>query len=282
MATGMKKGLNPARQVGSGVTNQGLSTYSIASGYSTGLGLGDPVKLASDGTIVRATNDSADAIGVFKGVKYVDSSGNRIYSKQWPASTVATEIEALVMDSPSATFNVLGEGPIPLVQKGDIFAMNLTSPDTKTGLSTMTAKTTTEVVGDVNINGSTDLPTDVTGIAANDAFTIRTSQASSATTITFVASYDTTTLLSDLNNVANISASLNSSGYLTIRATDGYDLVITESVNTPFAALFPYSAGTFSATVASNAGLVKVVNVTDVADKVMEVVLVDHALRDDG
>jgi len=283
MATGTLKGLTPARKVGSGPDNKGLSTYAIATGYATSLGLGDPVKLTTDGTLVRATNDTADAIGVFAGVSYTDSEGSPQFKKMWTASTAATDVKALVTDDPFATFTAKADGPIPLVQKGDIFALNLTAPDTNTGRSTATVKALAEVTGDVDIDGSTDLPTD-TDVTANDTFTIQTTNpANSAVTITFVASYDTVTLVADLNAVDGILATVDStSGFLTIQATDGYDLTITEGTGTPFNDLFGVAAGTFTEVVAASAGMVKVINVKDTADYSLEVVLVDHDLRDDG
>lgn len=284
MTTGVKKGLNPARKVGSAPDSKGLSTYAIASGYATGLGKNDPVKLASDGTIVLASNDTADSIGVFMGVSYVDSQGNVVYSKNWPASTVATNIEALVMDDPNSTFTAKAEGPIPLVQKGDIFALNLTAPDTVTGQSTVTVKTNAEIVGDVDLNGETDIGANVAGVADGDAFSIRTSNPdNSAVTITIADGDGLVELLAKLNAVDGILASEQAStGFLVIEATDGYDIITAEVTNTPFAGLFAGSAGTFSEVVSASAGLVKVIRVIDETARALEVVLVDHDLRDDG
>lgn len=283
MPTGTKKGLTPARKVGSAPDNKGLSEYAIATGYATGLGKGDPVKLTTDGTIILASNDTADSIGAFSGVSYTDAQGEPKFSKQWLASTAATDIVALVTDDPNATFTVKAEGPIPLVIKGDIFAMNLTAPDTNTGQSTVTVKTDAEVVGDVDIDGSVDLPTD-TDVTANDTMTVNTSLAGdSAVTITFVASYDTVTLLADISAHPNLTATLEAgTGFLVITVDNGYDLVTAEGVGTPFLDLMGVAAGTFSEVVAASAGMVKVISVTDTVDYSLEVVLVDHDLRDDG
>lgn len=127
MPTGLKTGLNPARKVGSGPDNKGLNTYTIASGYATALGKGDPVKLDS-GNLVRGTN-SGDAIGVFMGVKYVDATGNIVFTNYWTPNTVATEIEALVLDDPFATFRILADASVGSVTAGQIYALNLTDAD---------------------------------------------------------------------------------------------------------------------------------------------------------
>lgn len=281
MATGPKKGLNPSRQVGSGVDNKGLNSYPIASGYGTQLSVGDPVKLSA-GNLVIATNDTANAIGVFLGVNFTDSQGEIKYNRIWPASQVATNVDALVMDSPSATFSAVGDGPIPNVLPGDIYAMTLTAGDASIGRSNAVVKVLAEVTGDVDIDGSVDLPGD-TAITANDTMTVKTGAAgASAVTITFVASYDTVTLLADLNAIANISASIDASGFLVIQATDGESLIIAEGTGTPFADLFAGAAGTFTEVVAASAGMVKVIKVVDASSYSLEVVLVDHSLRDNG
>ena len=281
MPTGAQAGLNPARKVGSGPDTMGLSEYTIASGYATALGKGDPVKLHTDGTLIKATNGN-DAIGVFYGVNYIDSTGAVKIEKYWPASTVATQITALVMDDPNRTFHVKGEGPIPLVQPGDIFALNLTAPNALTGRSTVEAKVLAEITGDVDISAMADLVdvAGVTGLAGSDAFTIKTTApGAAATTITITDPMTPAALLALLNAVDNIEASLTDDGFLNIVATDGYDLTLASTVGAPIADLFVATSFTDeSEVVAANAGLVKVVRVTDRDNYVMECVLVNHSL----
>lgn len=136
MATGAKKGLNPARKVGSAPDNKGLTAYTIASGYNTALGQGDPVKLVS-GNLERGTNDTDDSVGVFQGVRYVDSTGNIVFNNYWPASTVATQIEALVLDDPSATFQAVADAAVTGVTAGEIYALTIADADASTKQSTM-------------------------------------------------------------------------------------------------------------------------------------------------
>lgn len=144
MPTGATKGLNPARQLGSGVDNKGLNSYTIASAYATALGKGDPVALSS-GTLVVATNGNP-VIGVFHGVNYVTSQNDTKIQKYWPAGQVATQIEALVMDSPSATFHVVGNAAVGSVVPGQIYAVTVGTPDALTGRSNMVADISNGVV----------------------------------------------------------------------------------------------------------------------------------------
>jgi hypothetical protein len=285
MPTGTKAGLTPSRLVGSAPDNGGLNSYPIASGYATSLGLGDPVKLSS-GNIVLASNDSNDSIGVFMGVKYTDSNGEPQFAKRWVASTTGTDIEALVDDNPNRIFTVKGEGPIPLVQRGDIFALNLTSPDANTGRSTVTAKVLAEAVGATDLSAIADLGAEIATITDTDTFTVRTTaaEAGDAVTITIEDGDSPTDLVTKLSAVSGVTAALDATtGFLEISATDGYDLVLADGTGTPLndSDALP-AAGTHTGVVAAAAGLVKVVGITDTATYELEVVLVDHDLRDDG
>jgi len=283
MPTGVQKGLTFSRVVGAGGSSVALAEYTIASGYATALAKGDPVKLASDGTIELATNNSADSIGVFEGLSYTDSNGKPQFSSVWAASTTGTNIKALVIDHPMATFKAKAEGPIPLVQRGDIFALTIGTPNAYARRSEAVVKTNASLTGDVDLDPQTDIGENVAGVADNDAFTIKTSQATTATTITIEDGDGAAELLVKLNAVDNISAALDATtGFLVITATDGYDIVAVESTNTPFVALMGVAAGTFSEVVAASAGLVKVIQVLDEDSKLLEVILVDHDLRDDG
>ncbi len=285
MGTAPRKGFNPARTAGSGPENGGLTAYTIATGYATAIGIGDPVKLETDGTLIQATNDTAAAIGVFNGCSYKNSLGEIRYG-YWPAAQAGTEIVALVRDLPQASYHVVADGPIPLAKQGDIFAMNLTAASSATGRSQMTVDSIPTIVGDVDISAMTDLGEDVAGLDDGDAFTIETTDPANTPTTITIAHLDTPAiLLAKLNAVAGIVATIAAgTGFLTIKTDDGYLLTTTNSVGTPITDLFAVSTHTAAGTkvVAAAAGMVKVLSVPDRDNKVLEVVLDDHGLRDDG
>ena len=87
-----------------GVTRQ----YKIASGYGTSIFAGDAVKLVTGGTVERDTFDAAmTPIGVFMGCTYTDPSlGYKVFRQYYPASTVASDIEAYVIDATDVLFKV--------------------------------------------------------------------------------------------------------------------------------------------------------------------------------
>jgi hypothetical protein len=82
--------------------------YQIASGYGTAIFQGDAVKLVTGGTVERDTFDAAmTPIGVFMGCSYTDPNLKyKVFRQSYPASTVASDIEAYVVDATDVLFKV--------------------------------------------------------------------------------------------------------------------------------------------------------------------------------
>lgn len=278
MATGARKGLNPARTQGQGRDNGGLTTYTIASAYGTNLGLGTPVKLVS-GNLQVATNGT-NCIGVLQGVEYVHPNGQPLPDKYFPASTTSTSpIYGRVVDNPGATFRVKADGTVAQVLVGGLYAMNALSVDTATGREQGTVKVLTTVTGSLAVTGTNNAA--LTGLANTDAFSVKSSVANVATTITIVTNQTPAQLLALLNAVPGISAALNASNFLVLTATDGGSIVLVDGTGTPLAdSSLLVAAGTTTATVALNAAMVKVVGIPDTTDNTLEVILANHQLRD--
>ena len=97
-------GLRPVRHLGGGEIR--CNEYTIASAYGTAIYKGDVVQQTTDGSLILAEAGNVDNVGVFDGVRYVDSNGRQQFSPYWPASTVATEIKALVYDDPMIVFQM--------------------------------------------------------------------------------------------------------------------------------------------------------------------------------
>ena len=108
-------GLKPSSKLGSNYNNEGVTEYKIASGASGNIFSGDLVKMANTGTIlVAAAGDQA--LGVFRGCQYTDSSGDVIYSPYWPDGTVTSDAVAFVVDDPNALFEVQSAATGSVVQ----------------------------------------------------------------------------------------------------------------------------------------------------------------------
>lgn len=116
--TNAPSGLKPLRHIGGGVIRQ--NEYSIASAYGTAIYTGDLVKLTGTGTnIAKSAAGDTNNIGVFMGCRYVNSVGEQKYARAWTASTVGSNIVAMVVDDPNVTFEIQGDS----VAAGDIGAM---------------------------------------------------------------------------------------------------------------------------------------------------------------
>ena len=98
-------GLKPSSKLGSNVNSEGTTEYSIASGASGNIFSGDPVKMMNTGTILVA-GAGDQLLGVFRGCRYTNSSGEVIYSSYWPNGTVSSDAVAFVVDDPNALFEV--------------------------------------------------------------------------------------------------------------------------------------------------------------------------------
>jgi hypothetical protein len=98
------RGLVPLRHLAGGVIR--TNEYTIATGYNTIIGRGDPVHLVADGVLERVAATNADILGVFDGCQYTDANGQQQYSPYWPASTTATNIIAHVYDDPWIEFGI--------------------------------------------------------------------------------------------------------------------------------------------------------------------------------
>ena len=106
-------GLKPVGLVGGRPYTGATRKIPIASNYGTGIFTGDVVQYTSDGTIIISTlqNDTsavAGVIGVFVGCSFTDpNTGQLTFRQNYPASTVASDIEAFVVDDSDVIFKVV-------------------------------------------------------------------------------------------------------------------------------------------------------------------------------
>ena len=116
----------------------------IASGYSTDILKGQPVKLNSSGNLVVAA--AGDAFqGAFAGVEWTDTTGRRRVSNYWPASTafVAGSCVAYFYNDPNIVYEIQADGSLAQTAVGDMADLsNTTAGSTTTGLSQCTLSTT--------------------------------------------------------------------------------------------------------------------------------------------
>ncbi|NBS70310.1 hypothetical protein EBT31_15570 [bacterium] len=88
----------------------------IANAYNQNIFYGDIVQLGTAGTVIRSSMSAASSpgtavagtIGVFMGCSYTNAStGQKLFSQYYPASTAANDIMAFVVDDPRALFKAV-------------------------------------------------------------------------------------------------------------------------------------------------------------------------------
>jgi hypothetical protein len=102
-------GLLPINLIGGQVYAGATRYFTIASGYNVDMFFGDPVKLASNGTVTKETGTStANPVGIFMGCTYTNpSTKQKLFYQNWPAGTVASDAQAVVVDDPDILFKVV-------------------------------------------------------------------------------------------------------------------------------------------------------------------------------
>jgi hypothetical protein len=131
---------------GSALANM-QNKYRIASGYATAIFQGDLVAVVTAGGIERvAAGDGGLILGVFNGCRYTDpTTGKETFSNYYPGSIAASDIEAFVIDSPHAKFEIQADDTFPVADLFGNFDIVDQSPvgDTSSGTSRMELDVTT-------------------------------------------------------------------------------------------------------------------------------------------
>ena len=146
-------GFQPINLIGGQVFAGSTRLIPIASGSGTSIFYGDVVRLNTGGTLskVSTTATATDAVGIFLGCQFTNPTTKQLLQQQYyPASTVASDIQAFVLDDPDALFKVAvtaaGASTISGVTRaavGQNSALILTAGSTTTGDSLASISATT-------------------------------------------------------------------------------------------------------------------------------------------
>lgn len=111
----------------------------IASGYGTAIFYGDFVKLVAAGTVEKAavtTAVVAGTVGIFVGCAYTDpNTSQKTFAQYFPASTVASDIVAYVVDDPKLLFRMQADEAIAQTGLGNNVSAVNTAGSTSIGRS---------------------------------------------------------------------------------------------------------------------------------------------------
>jgi hypothetical protein len=157
----------------------------IASAYGTNIYYGSIVSIVAAGTIeiVTVTGNGgggaaasfpAGTIGVFVGCTYTDPNlGTVVFRQNFPTGTVATDIQAYIVDDPDVIFMAQADGAVTQADLGQntnfAAVQSTTTGDTTTGNSNSAVSSTTATTATIafRIVDFVDSPTSTVG----DAFT---------------------------------------------------------------------------------------------------------------
>jgi hypothetical protein len=185
-------GLKPINLIGGQVFAGSTRMYPIQYGYATNIFNGDFVKVVR-GSVTRAaigaTTSSNAVTGVFVGCSYTDPvTKNKRFSQYWPASTLAGDAVAYVVDDPDTVFKaavcsattVMASGAYALV--GTNLSMIDNSGDVNTGNSK------NAILAPDDTPATTILPVRCVGVVPETSVSYTASGSSSSATLTLTGS----------------------------------------------------------------------------------------------
>ena len=181
-------GLKPINLVGGQVFAGSTRTLPIQYGYATNIFYGDFVKVLR-GTVTRVSVSTGTASsqydGVFMGCSYTDPvTKQRLFSQYWPASTLAGDAVAYIVDDPDTVFKaaVCSSGTTMASGAVAMIGSNLSLVDNTGNLATGNSRNA--VLAPTATPVSTVLPVRCIGVVEDTAFSYTATGSSSGTTIT--------------------------------------------------------------------------------------------------
>lgn len=183
----------------------------IARNYGTSIFYGDLVQLTTNGTLIKTSYSAASSptsviaglIGVFVGCSYTNpATGQKLFAQYYPASTLANDIVAYVVDDPSAVFKVAMVGQTSSESNTastigyanqsfigtNVYAITGVAGSTTTGNSKMAVSGDGPSNGTGNVRvASNSLPFRVVAVVPETAYSVTGTGSSSSTTITLAA-----------------------------------------------------------------------------------------------
>lgn len=175
------RGLQPTNTGGGYTWNGQANEYPITATYASSMFIGDPVTLATDGTVIRATASTA-VLGVFQGCQYIPSTNfaGTVKYPYWPGNPgvqTGTTPVALVIDDPMVQYTIqetdaAGASGTPLTQAsvGNNANFLYTAGSTANGLSSVSinnASTATTLVANLKLVRLDPTVGNTTGAFAN-------------------------------------------------------------------------------------------------------------------
>ena len=185
-------GFLPINLIGGQVFAGSTRMYPIQYGYTTDIFYGDFVKVvrgSATRAAIGATTDSNAVTGVFFGCSYTDPvTKTKRFSQYWPASTLAGDAVAYVVDDPDSVFKAAVCSATTVMASG-AYAMvgtNLSCIDNTGNVNTGNSKNA--ILAPTATPASTILPLRCVGVVPETSTSYTATGSSSSTTITLTGS----------------------------------------------------------------------------------------------
>lgn len=186
-------GLKPINLVGGQVFAGGIRQYPIQYGYASNIFYGDFVKVSASapgGMLVRAaigaTTSSNAYTGIFLGCTYTNPlTKQKFFSQYWPASTLAGDATAYVVEDPDTIFKAVVCSSGTTLASGAVAMIgnNLSMIDNSTG-NVNTGNSTNAILAPTATPVTTILPVRCVGMVDDTAYSGSATGSSATTTIT--------------------------------------------------------------------------------------------------
>ena len=185
-------GFLPINLIGGQVFAGSTRMYPIQYGYATDIFYGDFVKVvrgSATRAAIGATTDSNAVTGVFFGCSYTDPvTKTKRFSQYWPASTLAGDAVAYVVDDPDSVFKaaVCSSGTTMASGAYAMIGTNLSCIDNTGNVNTGNSKNA--ILAPTATPASTILPLRCVGVVPETSISYTATGSSSSTTITLTGS----------------------------------------------------------------------------------------------
>jgi len=169
-------GLRPVNLIGGQPFAGSTRMFKINNAYSSNIFYGQAVSVNTAGVVIAEAGTSNVAttgvVGVFVGCTYTDPNLKyKIFRQYWPASTVATDAQAYVVDDPDVVMQIQADDAVAQTALGANIGFNAVSGNVDTGNSTVSADAATLAVTatlPLRIVGFVESPDSAVGDAKTD------------------------------------------------------------------------------------------------------------------
>ena len=176
-STAAPYGLRPVNLIGGQPFNGSTRLIKINNAYASNIFYGQPVSINASGVVVAETGTTTVAatgvVGVFVGCTYTDPNLKyKLFRQMWPASTVATDAYAYVVDDPDVVMQAQVDDAITQADLGINIGFNTAAGDANTGNATTSLDAATKAVTStlpLRIVGFVEGPDSTVGDAYTDA-----------------------------------------------------------------------------------------------------------------